>query len=88
VLAANMGGKIKATAQFLIVLMYMLLAFVETDLVSAYDAEPLAIIRFIFMILLIGTTILTVYTGASYLIKNRKVFKDKNQNNTQNKEDK
>lgn len=76
VLAADMGGKIKATAQFVIVSLYMFLAFVKTTFPVA-GTTVIHIIDFVFMILLIATTILTIYTGASYLIRNRKVFSDK-----------
>ena len=75
VLAADMGGKIKATAQFVVVALYMFLAFVETTF-SIKGSNALQIINFILMILLIATTVLTIYTGASYLIRNRKVFVD------------
>lgn len=86
VLAADMGGKIKATAQFVLVSLYMFLAFFETTIAPmiAGDltalAEALYIIKFVLTILLIATTILTIYTGASYLIRNRHVF-------TESKED-
>lgn len=76
VLAADMGGKIKATAQFIVVTLYMFLAFVETEFLTSKVTDAIAVIRFILMILLIATTILTIYTGASYLIRNRKVFID------------
>ena len=81
VLAADMGGKIKATAQFVVVALYMFLAFVETEFFIDKVSSAIAIIRFVLMILLIATTILTVYSGASYLIRNRKVFIDKPQEN-------
>ena len=77
VLAADMGGKIKATAQFVVVALYMFLAFVETEFLTSNVTNAIAIIRFVLMILLVATTILTIYTGASYLIRNRKVFIDK-----------
>lgn len=77
VLAADMGGKIKATAQFVVVSLYMFLAFVETEFLTSKVTDAVAIIRFVLMILLIATTFLTIYSGASYLIRNRKVFIDK-----------
>lgn len=80
VLAADMGGKIKATAQYIVITLFMVLAFVKTDLLVQTSKEPLSIsiINFVLMILLIATTFLTIYSGASYIIKNSKVFKDKN----------
>lgn len=77
VLAADMGGKIKATAQFVTVACYMFLAFVETEFLTSKVTTAIAIIRFVLMIFLVATTFLTVYSGASYLIRNRKVFVDK-----------
>ena len=86
VLAADMGGKIKATAQFVVVSLYMFLAFVETEFLTVKVTNAIAIIRFVLMILLVATTILTVYSGASYLIRNRKVFSDKENEKTEVKE--
>ncbi len=75
ILAADKGGKIKATAQFVVVSLYMIYAFVLTDLVSVGDGNRvIAIINFIMMLLLVITTLLTVYSGVSYLIRNKKVF--------------
>lgn len=85
VLAADKGGKIKATCQFVIVSIYMAYSFVLTDLISNpalnFNGRVFAVLNFVFMILLIATTLLTIYSGANYLIRNRKVFKtDKNDN--------
>jgi len=78
VLAADMGGKIKATAQYVVVTLYMVLAFVQEEVLPAValDDQWIAIVRFILMIMLVGTTLLTVYSGASYLIRNKHVFKE------------
>ncbi len=80
VLAADMGGKIKATAQYVVTSLYMFLAFFEQSIAPALDAgglnKALPIVRFILMILLALTTLLTMYSGASYLIRNRHVFKE------------
>lgn len=85
VLAADMGGKIKATLQFIVVSLYMTLAFVVSffkDNIADTGKlnNGLSITGFILMILLIITTLLTIYSGASYLIRNRHVF-------SENKED-
>ncbi len=85
VLAADKGGKIKATCQFVIVSIYMAYSFVLTDLISNpelnFNGRVFAVLNFVFMILLVATTLLTIYSGANYLIRNRKVFKtDKNDN--------
>lgn len=84
VLAADMGGKIKATAQFVVVSLYMFLAFVETEFLTDKVTNAIAIIRFVLMILLVATAILTIYTGASYLIRNRHVFSDKKEEKAEN----
>lgn len=84
VLAADMGGKIKATAQYVVTSLYMFLAFFETSIAPICNAEALntalPIVRFVLMILLAATTFLTIYSGTSYLIRNRHVF-------TEDKED-
>lgn len=84
VLAADKGGKIKATFQFVICSLYMAFAFVLTDILpnpTANIGRALGVIRIVLMALLVLTTFLTIYSGASYLIKNRRVFKtDKNDN--------
>lgn len=85
VLAADMGGKVKATIQYVSVSLYMFYAFFITDIYPLIEKEAAekatGIISFILMIILIAATILTIYSGASYLIRNRKVFKtDKNDN--------
>ena len=74
VLAADMGGKIKATLQYIAVSLYMVYAFV----VPYIPQEGLAfgIINFALMIILAGATFMTIYSGASYLIRNRHVFKN------------
>ena len=78
VLAADKGGKIKATLQFVVLSMYMIYAFVLTDIVNFEEGNRVVgIINFVMMILLIITTLVTLYTGASYLIRNKKVFSSK-----------
>lgn len=79
VLAADMGGKIKATAQYVVTTLYMVLAFIQEEFLPNLAIEVpiwLAVVRFALMALLILTTILTIYSGASYLIRNRHVFKE------------
>lgn len=85
VLAADKGGKIKAVFQFVIVSIYMAYSFVLTDLISDatlnLNGRVFAILNFVFMILLVATTLITIYSGVNYLIRNRKVFKtDKKEN--------
>ena len=83
VLAADKGGKVKATFQFITISIYMAYAFVLTDLISTslLSWKGFGILNFAFMILLVLTTLLTIYSGVNYLIRNRRVFKtDKNDN--------
>lgn len=79
VLAAEKSGKIKATCQFVIVSIYMAYSFVLTDLIAdatlTLNPRALSILNFVFMILLILTTLITIYSGVGYLIKNKRVFK-------------
>ena len=81
ILAADKGGKIKATLQFVVVALYMFFAFLVT-IFEAKGFDPIklnngiSITGFVLMILLILTTLMTLYTGASYLIRNRHVFKE------------
>lgn len=78
VLAADKGGKIKATVQFVVVSLYMFYAFFLTDIFPMLNADLAnqitGIVSFVLMILLIATTLITIYTGVSYLINNRFVF--------------
>lgn len=77
VLAADKGGKIKATVQYVSVTLYMAFGFVLTDIIpeiTESNDKALSIVKFILMVILIVATILTIYSGASYLIRNRKVF--------------
>lgn len=80
VLAADMSGKIKATLQFISIILYMLYAFFLTDIVPTMSTSTVeritGVIGLILMIILAGATILTVYSGVHYLIENRFVFKE------------
>ena len=84
VLAAGQGGKIKATIQDVVVTLYMALAFFVTDIYAMVDADVAnkitGTIRFILIIALAITTLITIYTGADYVIKNRFVFIDDSKN--------
>lgn len=86
VLAADKNGKIKAVCQYVVVSIYMAYSFVMTDLVATIyqDGKVFGILNFIFMIMLVLTAIWTVISGAEYIIKNKKVFK--NSQNTKGKE--
>ena len=79
VLAADMTGKIKATLQFVSIALYMFYAFFLTDItpnLSTSTTEKVTgIIGLILMIILACATVLTLYSGAHYLIQNKFVFK-------------
>lgn len=81
VLAADMSGKIKATLQFVSIVLYMFYAFFLTDIAPNLSTSVVetstGIIGLILMIVLALATVLTVYSGVHYLIQNRFVFKDK-----------
>lgn len=76
VLAADMGGKIKATAQFLVLIFYMVFAFLMQENLIPSGSVAYNVIHYVLMVLLVATTVLTIYSGCSYLIRNRKVFKE------------
>ncbi len=80
VLAADMSGKIKATLQFVAIVLYMFYAFFLTDIIQSIAPSVVdrvtGIIGLILMIFLAAATVLTVYSGVHYLIQNRFVFKN------------
>lgn len=82
VLAADMTGKIKATLQFISIALYMFYAFFLTDITpllsSATTERVTGIVGLILMIILACATVLTLYSGAHYLIQNKFVFKTEN----------
>ena len=84
VLAADMGGKIKATVQYIAVTLYMVFAFIQQQFLPNMDysnaPQWVAIVRFVLMAALVAATLLTIYSGASYLIRNRHVFKETTSN--------
>ena len=81
VLAADMSGKIKATLQFVSIVLYMFYAFFLTDIAPNLSTSVVetatGIIGLILMIVLALATVLTVYSGVHYLIQNRFVNKNK-----------
>ena len=90
VLAADMGGKIKATIQYISVSLYMFYAFFLTDLLKLIKDTDVkntvtGTVGFILLILLVLATFATIYSGASYLIRNKHVFAEDNK--AENKED-
>ncbi|MBQ8908832.1 MAG: CDP-diacylglycerol--glycerol-3-phosphate 3-phosphatidyltransferase [Clostridia bacterium] len=80
ILAADKGGKIKATVQYIAVTLYMVFAFIQQQFLPNMDysnaPQWVSIVRFVLMAALVAATLLTIYSGASYLIRNRHVFKE------------
>ena len=97
VLAAGQGGKIKATIQDIVVVLYMAFAFFVTEFRQIINPETFnnitGKVQFILLIALCLTAIFTVYTGVDYLVKNRfvfmesKNFKKKEEDEPQTKEE-
>ena len=85
VLAADKCGKVKAVAQYVAVSLYMIDAFLMTDINPLLDADVakklFGFLNFILMIILIAATLLTIYSGAVYLIRNRRVFSSEKPSN-------
>lgn len=85
VLAADKGGKIKAAFQDVTICLYMFYAafIADTNLLVAGNLDPKdptnianAVVNIILLILLSISTILTITSGVSYILKNKKVFKE------------
>lgn len=74
VLAADKWGKIKSVILDVALPMLFVLAYLTTDL--ALGLSGFVLVYAIICYSLLGlSTIFTIYSGANYLIKNRKVFK-------------
>lgn len=81
VLAADKGGKIKALFQDVTITLYMFYAFFVVEIypliLNTNTAKTInAVFGIFLMIMLIVSALLTLWSGASYLIRNKKVFKD------------
>lgn len=82
VLAAEWSGKIKATLQYITISLYLIFAgFIQDTTVLFGDNASVArmVINIILLVLLSVTTVLTVYSGLGYIIKNRHVFSTKDE---------
>lgn len=78
VLAAEKSGKIKAAVQFVTLALYFFYAFyvVEFYSNSGIHRDLNTAFAIVLIVLLVLSTVLTVYSGVSYLYKNREVFVD------------
>ena len=74
VIAADMSGKIKTTLQMIAVIMIILV----NGLWSFSAPEDFVrILDFLAQVVLWASIVMTVWSGASYIIKNKQVFKEK-----------
>lgn len=75
VLAADMSGKVKATFQFITLIYYFIYAYLIEGYYYAIDGVANAWISYIGYILLAITCILTIVSGAQYIVNNKQVLK-------------
>ncbi len=82
VLAADKGGKIKTIFQDVTISLYMLYAFFVQDIYLKQEmvTEGLklgnTIIGITLLVLLVISTLLTITSGVSYMVRNKRVFKN------------
>lgn len=76
VLAADMYGKVKAVFQFITIIYYMLYAFLVEEFHSSIQGVANTVLSLVGYVLLAITVIMTIVSGCNYLIKNKAVFKD------------
>ena len=69
VIAADMGGKIKTVLQMIAVPLLLLFKYMEVKEIAAAHAVGIAA-----QIFLWASLVMTVYSGAMYIIKNKEVF--------------
>ncbi len=74
IISADYFGKIKATFQFVALLMFMLYSFLRHR--AIFDSGVLDVLYWICFAGLVVTTVLTIMSGCNYLIKNWQLFKD------------
>ena len=79
VLAAEKSGKIKAALQDVVIALYMIWAFVQCEFYATI--APLTtlntVINLVLLAGLVATTVLTIYSGISYIVRYRVVFNEK-----------
>lgn len=86
VLAADKGGKYKAAFQDVTICLYMFYAFFRVEIFTLSNSKVMstvnAVLGIILIVLLVVSTLLTISSGCSYLIKNKMVFKEEKANPT------
>ncbi len=79
VLAAEWSGKIKAALQDVTISLYMFYVAFSTEptlLFTPKGGQANLIVNIILLVLISTSTLLTLYSGVSYIFKNRHVLKD------------
>ncbi len=76
VLAADKAGKIKAFTQDVTIFLYMIYAFLVAGFWTTIQGTTNTIICVVLLVLLALSTILTMYSGVQYMVRNRQVLKD------------
>lgn len=74
IISADYFGKVKATFQFVALLIFMLYSYLRQR--TVFDADVLNILYWICFAGLAITTVITILSGCNYLIKNRHLFKE------------
>ena len=69
VIAASMWGKAKTVSQFVLVVAVMLY-----EIVTAHFPAAESYGKIVILVLVIAAVVLTVYSGADYIVKNRKLI--------------
>ena len=75
IMAADMWGKVKATVQFIAVMLFMIVAGLRDLSVTGTIYSILEITSYVCLIV---ATILTIISALHYMIKNKNLFKQEN----------
>lgn len=76
VLAADKSGKIKATIQDVTIFLYMIYAFLVSEFWTKIQGTCNTVLCIILIVCLAVSTILTITSGISYIVKNAHVLKE------------
>ena len=76
ILAADYTGTVKAVFQDITVFLYMIFAFMVAQFYPVIEGLAYTIINIVLLTLLVATTLLTVFSGLNYIVKNKQVFKN------------
>lgn len=86
VLAADKGGKVKALFQDVTINLYIFYAFFIEEFYPVVDTPrgfevANKVVGIVLMVLLVVSTVLTITSGISYLVRNKQVFTEKKEDN-------